>query len=410
MTWYVEYRDPAGEKKRLRIDEGTALKIGRGSTSDTKIEDTAMSRIHCELSLKSGVPVLVDLGSSAGTLVDRKKIDSHKSLSSGQAFQAGNTRFKVISDSPLDAPTKMVASRTASDSLAKLADKLLSKKTFDRFVLKRIVNSTGRNLLFMAEDTENESMVAIKVLPTDDASEEDEARFKRAMGILQALRDPSLIKLLRAGRKSSYCWVAMEWFAGGSLEDRVQRYGINGCLDWKEAWRVAYYISQSLYVLEREGIVHRNIKPTNILFNSTKNLFVLSDLVVAKAEETTNEKLVTRSVFLPSDLAFTAPERLLGQEIHSATLQSDIYSLGAVLAKLLTGEPPFGHGDLRDILPRLKDKRRRVERQCQLGMNEMFVDLVNNMTEPEQRKRFDSALKLWNEVERVGKLAGMSPL
>ncbi len=408
MTWYVEYTDPVGEKKRLRIDEGMSIKIGRGSTSDTKIEDTAMSRVHCELALKSGVPVLIDLGSSAGTLVDRKKIEDQKPLCSGQVFQAGNTRFKVISDSPLDAPTQLVAAKTPVNALSKLADKLLSKQAFDRFVLKRVVNSSGRNLVFMAEDPENESTVAIKVLPSDETTEEDEARFKRAMGILQEVRDPCLVKLLRAGRKSSYCWVAMEWLPGGSLDDRVQKYGINGCLEWKDAWRAAHCISQSLYVLEREGIVHRNIKPTNILVNDARNIFVLSDLVVAKAEDSSSSKLVTRQVFLPSDLAYTAPERLLGNEVNAATLQSDIYSLGAVLTKLLTGEPPYGHGELRDLLPRLKEKRRRIEPQSQIGMNELFVDLVNTMTEPDLRKRFPTALKLWQEVERVGKLTGLS--
>ena len=408
MTWFIEYTDPTGERKRLRIDEGTSLKIGRGSTSDTKIEDAAMSRVHCELALKGGVPTLVDLGSSSGTLVDRKKIDECKELSSGQIFVAGSTKFKVVSDSPLDAPTQLQPARTSRSTLSKLADKLLGKQTIDRFILKRLVNDTGRNLVFMASDTENEMTVAIKVLPTGEASEEDEARFKRAMGILQEVRDPCLVKLLRAGRKSSYCWVAMEWLPGGSLEDRIQKYGINGCLEWKDAWRVAHCISQSLYVLEREGIVHRNIKPTNILCNVAKNVYVLSDLVVAKAEDTTASKLVTRQVFLPSDLAYTAPERLMGSDSNTATLQSDIYSLGAVLTKLLTGEPPYGHGDLHDILPKFKEKRRRIERQVQIGINELFVDLVNGMTEPDPRKRFGTALKLWNEVERVGKLAGLS--
>ncbi len=369
-----------------------------------------MSRMHCELSLNGGVPILVDLGSSGGTLVDRKKIIEAREISSGQTFQAGNTKFKVVSDSPLDAPTQLGGSRSTSNSVTKLAEKLLLKKTFDRFILKRLVNSTGRNLVFMAEDAENEMMVALKVLPTDEASDEDEARFKRAISILQEVRDPCLIKLIRAGRKRTYCWVAMEWLPGGSLADRIQKYGINDCLEWKDAWRVAHCISQSLYVLEREGIVHRNIKPTNILFNDSKNVFVLSDLVVAKTDDTSNSKMVTRKVFLPSDLAYTAPERLLGNEANAATLQSDIYSLGAVLTKLLTGEPPYGHGELRDMLPRLKEKRRRVEMQGQIGINELFVDLVNGMTEPDPHRRYSTALKLWNEVERVGRLAGLSPL
>jgi len=410
VTWYLEFATATGEKKRLRIEEGSKLRIGRGSTSDTKIEDSSMSRMHCEIALSSGAPVLVDLGSSAGTFVGRKKIAESHVLGSGQSFQAGNTRFKVISDSPLDAPTEMVAPRSSATALAKLAEKFEAKKTLDRFVLKNLINVTGRNLVFRAEDTENGTIVALKILPTDEGTEEDEARFKRAMSILQEVRDPCLVKLIRAGRKSNYCWVAMEWMPGGSLEDRLQKFGINGCLEWKDAWRVAHTIAQSLYVLERQGVVHRNIKPTSILVNDAKNTFVLSDLVVVKAHDTSTSKMVTRQVYLPSDLAFTAPERLLGSEVDACTLQSDIYSLGAVLTKMLSGEPPYGHGELHDLLPKLKEKRHRVERQGQIGMNELFVDLVNGMTEPEPRRRFPSALKLWNEVERVGKLAGLSSL
>ncbi len=220
---------------------------------------------------------------------------------------------------------------------------------------KRLVNSSGRNLVFKANDPETDTKIAVKVIPVDEASEDEEARFKRAIGILLELRDPCLVKLVRAGRKKRYCWVAMEWLSAGSLEDRLQRYGINGCLDWKDAWRVASCISQSLYVLERAKIVHRNIKPTNILFNEAKNVFVLSDLVVAKANSSEAKHLVTRNVFLPSQLAYTAPERLLGSETNDLNLQSDIYSLGAVLTQMLTGEPPYGYGDLRDLLPRLKE-------------------------------------------------------
>lgn len=409
MTWYLEYTTPEGEKQQLRIDEGT-LRIGRGSTSDTRIEDSAMSRLHCTLTLKDNAPVLTDAGSAAGTIVHRKKIVESVVLSSGQSFQAGHTRFKILSDSPLDAPTQLPQSAGSGGELARLQAKLESKGKLDRFQLQRAINTSGRNLIFKAIDTETETVVAIKVLPTDEGTDEDEARFKRAMGILQELRDPCLVRLFRAGRKSNYCWVAMEWYPDGSLEDRAEKLGINNCLDWKDGWRVANCIAQSLHILEREKVVHRNIKPTSILVNQSKGLYVLSDLVVAKAQNSVQQALVTRQVFLPHDLAYTAPERVLGSQESEYSLQSDIYSLGAVLTKLLTGEPPYGHGELREMLPRLSQKRNVVQRQGQIGMNEMFVDLVNSMTEPEPRKRFPSALKLWQEVERVGKLAGLSAI
>ena len=263
--------------------------------------------------------------------------------------------------------------------------------------------------MFRSQDPESGQAVAVKVLPTAAASEEDEARFLRAMKMLQAIRASSLVSLYRAGRRKNYCWVAMEWFSSGSIEDRTLSHGIAGRLDWKDAWRVAYCIAQSLEVLERHGIVHRNIRPTNILYRSAEDSWVLSDLVVAKAEDVQQNAMVTQHVYLPSKLAYTAPERLLGNESDTHSLVSDIYSLGAVLTEMLSGDPPYGHGELKDILPRLRREPQVVTAKMQLGMNELIIDLVNRMANPDPASRFSTARDLWEEVKRVGRLTGMTP-
>ncbi len=409
MSWFVEYKV---EEEQHRIElMNESLKIGRGSASDTKIPDTGLSRVHCELTLENGVPVLRDLGSSSGTFVGNQRVDVQE-LSSGQKFRAGNTLFTLVSDSPLDAPTAMVSTAPVrSAGLEALVERFEQDKSIDRFILKHLVNKSGRSLVYRAVDPESDEAVAIKVMPLDtDDGEEDKARFMRAMKMLQELRDPCLVRLLRAGWRKRYCWVAMEWFPAGSIRDRIERFGVNGCLDWKEAWRIASCISQSLHVLERADVVHRNIRTTNILHRGSDNCWVLSDLIVAKTERTTNSPMITQQVFLPDDLAYTAPERLLGSESNSHSLQADIYSLGAVLTEVLTGEPPYGRGKLRDMLPRLNQPRRLVNSQSQLGINELVVDLVNRLTDPDPLRRHASAVELWQHVERIGKLSGMQAI
>lgn len=405
MSWYIEYSHTDSGPKRIRLDAGSKLTIGRGSDSDTKIPDPALSRVHCEVSLQNDQPVLADLGSSVGTFVGKQRIE-RQALQAGESFQAGNTRFTVVLESALDAPTRMVT-RPVSNH-AELIEKLQKKGRLDRFTLGRLVNKTGRNLVFQAIDSENDKTVAIKVLPAPESSEEEVARFLRAMRLLQNIRDRHLVQLFRAGRRTNYCWVAMEWFEHGAIADRVAKQGISNCLGWKDVWRVASSIANSLGTLEREGIVHRSIRPTNILYRSSDDSWVLSDLVVAKAEVTSADNLVTRQTFLPTDLAYTAPERLQGSELKEHSLQADIYSLGAVLCELLTGEPPYGRGSLADLLPRLKGERRLVTRNDQLGLNEMFLDLVNRLTEPDPDKRMETAEQLAEEVQRVGILSGMS--
>lgn len=404
MVWYVEFKHADAERQRIRIDEGKPIRIGRGSDSDTRIPDAALSRLHCEIMIQGHQLVVNDLGSSVGTFVGQEKIQS-QALESGQTFRAGNTRFTVISESAMEAPTRMAGSPVAGQ--AAIIEKLQQRGRLDRFESLELINRSGRNLVYKGTERESGKVVAIKVIPTAGADSEDEARFVRAMETFQKMRDRTLVKMMRAGRKSQFCWVAMEWFDKGSIADRAAKQGINNCLDWKDVWQVAKCISHSLAVLEQAGIVHRSIRPTNILFRDSDKSWVLSDLVVAKAERESSNKAVTQQYFLPTDLAYTAPERLRGADSNEHSLAADIYSLGAVLTELLIGEPPFGRGDLMDILPRLDSPRKIVTRDAALGLNELVADLVNRMTEPDPRSRITSASKLQAEVERVGKLAGM---
>lgn len=406
MSWFLEYSDEEG-KHRVRLDEGSPLKIGRGSSSDTKISDPVLSRLHCEVSVSGATPVVRDLESSAGTFVGREKI-AERELSSGQMFQAGNTHFRVVSDSPLDAPT---LSKLPEECPKATLDKCFAERgSIDRFKIVKLMNKSGRSLLYKAIDPDSDDMeVAVKVIPTaGEATEEEEARFMRAMKTLREVRDPYIVKLLRAGRKSNYCWVAMEWLEEGSVADRVQKLGVNNSLEWRDAWRVTQCIAQSLHVLEQAGLVHRSISPSNILYRSNEQTWVLSDLVNAKTEQLSGSQMVTRQFFLPQNLEYTAPERLRGFEANQHSLQADIYSLGAVLTEMLIGEPPYGRGTLPEILSRLDKPRLKVDGNKFLGINELFVDLVNRMTEPQPEKRFASAAELWRDADRVGKLSGLS--
>jgi serine/threonine protein kinase len=356
------------------------------------------------LTVTSNQLVLTDLESKAGTYVDQKRVHQHAFTSSG-VFQAGNTQFHLVYESDLDAPTRMADDHSAPD-VQSLIKQLHQKGSIDKYPLEKIINDGGRNLVFTTTDPESKKKRALKIIPTAAAGNEDQERFMRAMKMLQAVRNPSLVKLYKAGRRENFCWVLMEYFPKGSIDDRRDSHGIDGRLDWKDAWRVAYCISKSLEVLESNGISHRYIRPTNILYRESEDSWVLSDLVVAKAEDVSQTSAVTQHVFLPSNLAYTAPERLTGDS-SIAPIVSDIYSLGAVLTEMLAGQPPFGYGQLKDILPRLREEPKRVTRDAQMGMNEMLMDLANRMAAPNAGDRYSTARELWDDVCRVGKLTGM---
>lgn len=407
MSWFLEYSNKQLGKQRIPMQPGVKVIIGRGADSDTKIPDPALSRLHCEISLDNDRIVVNDLGSSSGTFVKEDRIDRTE-LKPGQLFHAGNTQFQINSETDLNSPTQKPGDIQLDSK--KLAAALESQSAIDRFQLNKRINESGRNLVYQATDGESGEKVAVKVLPTAATNEEERERFMRAMKLLQAMQAPYLAKLYRAGRKKFFCWVAMEWFEQGSIADRAGRQGINNCLAWRDTWRVGACIAKSLAFLESEGVVHRSIRPTNILYRESDDSWVLSDLVVAKAEDAADGKMVTQVSFLPTNLAYTAPERLLGSENNEHSLQADIYSLGAVLTELLTGSTPYGEGSLSELLPRLKRPRKIVTPKAQLGLNELLGDLVNKMTEPDPANRIANAGELQKEMERVGKLAGLASI
>ncbi|MCA9191049.1 MAG: protein kinase [Planctomycetales bacterium] len=406
MTWVLECSLSDGQTRRLPIADGQTIKIGRGTNSDTQIPDPALSRLHCELSVHGERFTLKDNNSSSGTFVSSDRIQEC-SLQVGQSFRAGNTLFHILGHSQLDEPTRLSAHLGHAKRLRSLAKELESAGELDRYRLLDALDEGGQNLVFKAEEIEGNREVAIKIFPDDHSTLEDDERFMRAMKSVQQLNAPEIIRLYRAGKKKDFFWVAMRWCPEGSLRDRVASLGIGGRLDWKDVWGIAVAISKSLVVLQKHGIVHRNVRPSNILRCPKHRCFVLSDLVAAKPASEEQRATVTGEIYLPSDLSYTAPERLLGTEGDIPSAKADIYSLGAVLAELLNGQPPFGRGSLGELLVKMRAGSAQIERHGQMGVNERFVDLVGRMTNPDPKHRPQTATELLSEIERIAKFSNL---
>ena len=191
------------------------------------------------------------------------------------------------------------------------------------------VGATGS--VYLARDVEG-SAVALKVLePTvgDDARFRE--RFLRESGVAALLEHPSVVPVLDAGEDDGLLFLAMEWVDGSDLRARLRR---DGPLEPARAVAVVEEIAAGLDVAHAAGLVHRDVKPGNILVAGERARLCDFGLAkhTARAESLTGERMLVGTV------AYIAPEQIEGAGVDA---RSDVYSLGCVLYECLTGEPPF---------------------------------------------------------------------
>jgi eukaryotic-like serine/threonine-protein kinase len=206
-----------------------------------------------------------------------------------------------------------------------------------RYEIEREIGSGGAATVYLARDLRHDRPVALKVLRADSTTPTiDEARFVREIRLLGRLQHPFILPLHDSGHVEDVLYYVAPYVTGESLRERIER---ERKLPVHDAVRIACEVADALDCAHRHGIVHRDIKPGNILLSGGHA--IVADFGVARALEAVRGSRLTKTG--PGALGmspYTSPEQLLGhREVDSRT---DIYSLGCVMYEMLTGAAPFG--------------------------------------------------------------------
>lgn len=393
------------------LEADQRLIIGRGADTATRLKDPKVSRKHCEIRVEGGSVTVHDLGSASGTLVNGRKVSSKK-LKSGDVIQIGETqlRLSLLDSGDHQASTLVLQPAETSDKEAEVEPLTeLTGKKFSHYSIGPVIAKGTSGVVFRGRDEENGQEVAIKVLRPIYATDDDERqRFVRAMKTMLPLRHPNLVSLFAAGKQGRYCWMAMEFVDGESMNKVIERIGVAGMLDWRYALRVAVHIARALEYAHSQNIIHRNITPTNIMMRKNDKVVKLGDLMFAKALEGTHAKQVTRPGELVGEVAYMAPERTHGQNAEIVDGRSDIYGLGATVYALLTGRPPFEGNSLVDLVQKIRTLEPVRPKKYQLSIPDLFEGVVMQMLAKRPQERQSSAKELLASLERVAKFQGVS--
>ncbi len=204
------------------------------------------------------------------------------------------------------------------------------RRKFDHFLIVRQIGEGGMSRVFEAEDETLGRRVALKILNRQYSRDAGRVeQFRQEALITANVNHPNVIKLYSVGYDQGYFYIAMELVNGGSLEQRIRR---EGSIKEEEALRIGREVAEGLRAAQQLGLIHRDVKPANILFTETGTSKVVDfglALFVERGPDSSAEIWATPY--------YVAPEKVID---NREDYRSDIFSLGASLFHALTGKPP----------------------------------------------------------------------
>jgi eukaryotic-like serine/threonine-protein kinase len=232
-------------------------------------------------------------------------------------------------------------------------------------VLERELGRGGMATVYLARDLRHDRPVALKVLHPELAHALGPERFIREIRLAARLDHPHILSVHDSGETAGRLWFTMPYVEGESLRNRLAR---EPQLPLADALRITRAVADALGYAQRQGIIHRDVKPENILLQGER--CVLADFGVARAVDAAGERL-TETGFALGTPAYMSPEQ--GAADRHLDPRSDIYSLGCVVYEMLAGEPPFTGRTAQALIARrladpvpdlctVRDVPRQVER------------------------------------------------
>jgi serine/threonine protein kinase len=396
------------EGRILPLPDADTLLIGRSRALEARLIDPYVSRVHCQAQTDEGRVILTDYDSAGGTYVNGKRI-TQLQLTPGDVIRIGETELRFQDADLAEQETWPPAGGAPGKGIPGAADQVseLVGQKLSQYEVGPVLAKGRTGLVFHGSDTRDDQPVALKVLfPEFTDTDDQRQRFIRAMKAALPLAHPNLVRVYAAGKTGPYCWAAMEYVQGESLTQVVQRHGTVGMLNWRNALRVGVHIARALDYAHRQGIIHRNVTPMNILVEAGTRTAKLGDLMLAKALEGTLAQQITKPGELVGNVLYLSPERT--QQAAAVDGRSDFYSLGAVLYALLTGRPPFEEPTLAETVDRIRTAEPVPPKKYQLAIPDLLEGTVLKMLAKRPEDRFQQPWEMLGELERVAKFQGLA--
>jgi len=257
----------------------------------------------------------------------------------------------------------------------------------DRYRIESEIGSGGMATVYLAQDLKHDRKVAVKVLKPELAAVVGSERFLAEIRTTANLSHPHILPLFDSGEADGFLFYVMPYVEGESLRQRLDR---EGQLPVGEAVRIAGHVADALGYAHQQGVIHRDIKPGNILFQAGDP--VLTDFGIALAVSAAGEGRLTETGLSLGTPYYMSPEQAAGD--RTPTTASDLYSLGCVLYEMLTGDPPHTGSSAQAVLGKILlgevTRPTKLRRTIPAHVEGVILRALERLP----ADRFESALKL----------------
>jgi serine/threonine protein kinase/tetratricopeptide (TPR) repeat protein len=255
------------------------------------------------------------------------------------------------------------------------------------------VGRGGQGVVFRARQKSLNRTVALKVISLGQwASKSHLKRFRLEAEAAAKLEHPGIVPIHEVGERDGSCYFSMKFIEGGQLDEVARREP----MPIRSAVELIAKVARTVHYAHEHGILHRDIKPGNILLDA-KGEPHLTDFGLARLIE--SESSVTQTLDVLGTPSYMAPEQALGNNV-AVSSATDVYGLGAVLYQLLTGQPPFAGGATYETIKLLLDTEPRPPRQLNPKVDRDLSTICLKSLEKDPKRRYSSALALAKDLER----------
>ncbi|WP_020469020.1 WD40 repeat domain-containing serine/threonine protein kinase [Zavarzinella formosa] len=258
----------------------------------------------------------------------------------------------------------------------------------DRFKIVELVGKGGMGMVFRAFDACLQRTVAVKVLdPQYATNEQAQGRFCREARAAAGVTHENVVTIhhVEHVEERDLSFIVMQFVKGRSLQDLLDQHGP---LPVREAVRIAAATASGLAAAHANGLIHRDIKPGNILIEQTTNRVLLTDFGLARLNE---DVKITQTGFVAGTPLYMSPEQARGDQL---TASSDLFSLGGVLYAMLTGNPPFQGSSAFVVLRQVTESRHRSVQDANSSVPASIAEIVDRLLEKTAKNRFKDAAEV----------------
>jgi serine/threonine protein kinase/Flp pilus assembly protein TadD len=276
-----------------------------------------------------------------------------------------------------------------SDASVSLASTLA-----DRYTIERLLGQGGMATVHLAEERKHRRKVAIKVLKQEFAASVGSERFLREIGIAARLSHPHIVPLIDSGESNGSLYYVSPYIPGGSLRDRLNR---DKKLPIDDALRIASEVGAGLDYAHRNGFVHRDVKPENILFADDHAL--LADFGIAHVVSSNVDEPITIGGFALGTPEYMSPEQAAGET--DIGVPGDVYGLACVFYEMLAGEPPLKGATPRATMAKQVTERARPLRILRPDTPAGFERVIEKALAKDPLQRFPNIVDFCEALSRA---------